>query len=159
MAWQDEVIPIVRVLINDAVPTYTYADSRLESIILAAAYMVVIDLDLKSTYAVSMSDETLEPDPTEANDVSFINLMALKAAFLVLSNEAKLAGKKAIQISDGPSSVSLGNRYTSAVEAAKDMDGKYAKTKLEYLAGNSKAGQAIMTPFTNENVPVQDNMR
>lgn len=160
--WQDEVIPVLRVLINDAVSPYTYADSRLESVLIVAAAMLVMEIDVKSSYSVSVSDETITPDPAETaatKDVAFCNMLALKAACFISDNEAKSAERFGVTITDGPSTISAKGRLDAIMARQKDMKAKYEKTKLEYLAGNSRAGEAVMTPFTNEAVPVQDNYR
>ena len=154
--WSDTAIPVLRVLVND-IDGDTYDDSRLETILLASAYMIVNEIDVASTYSVDMSGETISPDPE--SDVGFMNLLILRTAVLIKNNEAKAAQRLGITIVDGPSTISGKEKLAAIVADAKALAAKYEKTRLEYLAGNSKAGQAIMTPFTNESIPQQDNIR
>lgn len=157
--WQVEIVPLVRMLINDIDGT-TYDACRLEEVIILSAHIAVTELDITGTYTVNLTDQTISPDPTEGTkDPGITNLIALKTAYFILKNEAKAAGRLGIKITDGPSNIDLTGKIQYLGKAADDMLWKYEKTRLEYMAGNSKAGEAIMTPFTNENVPVQDSFR
>ena len=154
--WVDIAIPVLRVIIND-IDADTYTDARLEQILLAGAYVIVNEIDIASSYTVDMSAETISPDPE--SDVAIMNLLILKTAVIIKNNEAKAAQRLGVTITDGPSTISGKGKLDAIIADAKMLSDKYEKTKLEYLAGNCKAGQAIMTPFTNENVPQQDNIR
>lgn len=156
--WTDVAVPILRVMINDMNETsYTYTDAKLEQVLLASAYMLVMEIDLASTYTVSMVSESISPDPE--SDIGFINLLVLKSVVFIKNNEAKAAQSLGVTVTDGPSSISGKGKLEAIIADAKLATAKYDKVKLEYLAGNSKAGEAVMTPFTNENVPIQDNFR
>lgn len=155
MSWQDELIPVLRVYIDDLASPYTYTDGRLEQVALASAYVLLNEADLNMSYTISMSSESISPDP--ASDTAFINLMAMKSACFILKGELKLAQKYGISITDGPSSVSGGKRLDAVQKAYDDMTKRFDMFKLRYLA--NKTGEAVMTPFTNESVPFGDNFR
>jgi len=158
MSWQGEMITIVRHLVDDVDQTnYTYSDERLETTILVAAQIVVLELTFENTYVIDVEQCTLTPDPTDpttslatANkDDGFINLVSLKAACIILGSEFKANGLKAVRVSDGPSSVDMtaiaGNLKFLYENACK----KYEEYKMNFVAGNiNGGGQAILSPYS-----------
>lgn len=160
MSWQTEITPIVRILIDDYAEPYTYTDSRLEEIIVIAAQMLITSIDWDKTYTISIPDVSISPDPTaNTKDNAFINLTSLKAACFILMSEAKTASRQGIKISDGPSSIDTTGRLQSALKTADTMCKNFDMAKLEYMAGNSRAGEAVLTPYTREDLPPGDNFK
>lgn len=160
MAWQDEMIPIVRALINDTETTTTYSDSRLEETIVIAAHLLNVNINFDNNYTITIATTTISPDPTSGTkDIAFINLVCLRAALFIYDAEAKTASRLGIRVSDGPSSVDTSGRLSSSLELSKQMKQNFELAKIEFMAGNSRAGQAVMTPYTNTRVPIQDNLR
>ena len=107
MAWQSEMVRIVRHLINDLDSTnYSFTDDRLEELILVASQLVLTTLDFTNEYTVDVDALTLNPDPTTGTkDDSFINLVSLKAACVVLGSEVRSNALNSISLRDGPSAI------------------------------------------------------
>ena len=151
MVWANEIVRIVRFLINDIDAT-TYSDDRLEETVLVSAQLLLDTMDFSNTYTVDLDTFALSPDPTtlSTKDNIFINALALKTACIVLGSEAKTLAAQNYVIKDGPSSISIGGAYQSTNQLYKDLCDKLDKFLFDYRVGNSIAGQAILTPYTNE---------
>lgn len=147
--WQDEAIPILRTLIGDFDGT-SYATSRLETILVHAAYYINTRVDFEYDYVVNAAARTISPDPSDNTDKDFINLMTIKAAVLVLGSEVKTAAAQSYRISDGPSSIDTSASFKAKKEFYDKMSQDFEMAVLHYQAGNGKAGQAILTPYTQE---------
>lgn len=152
MAWQTEMLEMVRILINDLGCPPNYSDENLERLIIIAAFQVNNELDFSQSFEVDIGNGTISPDPIDpaSKDESFINLVCIKAACIFDRGEAVKAAKNAFAIRQGFSSVD-----TKGVAAAKlalllrgGWCAVYEDAKLEYQT-NSRgiAGAAIMGPF------------
>ena len=151
MSWQNEMVRIVRYIINDLdSSSYTYSDDRLEETLLVSAQLVLQEIDFENTYTVEVDSLDLSPDPTTLadKDDAFINLVSLKTSCLILSSEVRTHSLNAVRISDGPSSVDMNGVLKGFIEIHKILCEKYEQAKLEYKAGNSIAGQAILSPYS-----------
>ena len=80
LMWQDQVIPIVRVLLNDLTSPFEFSDRRLEQLCAVAAHLVTSELYTNFVYKVNIAAREIDPDPYISEDSAFINLMSLKAA-------------------------------------------------------------------------------
>jgi len=150
MAWDDDMVTIVRVMVNDPSST-VYTDASLTELILVAAFQVKMECSFTQTYTVSISDETISPDPTleATKDESFINLVCLKAASIADHGAAILAARRAISVRDGSSAIDLRGPLAGWLKLLeKGWRAAYEKAKLEYQMGQTPiAGAAVMTPF------------
>jgi hypothetical protein len=148
MAWQNEITNIVRNLINDP-DGDTYADSRVEQVILVAAQLLLNKVDFSNTYTIDVDLLSLSPDPTTVSpkDNDFINLVSIQAAVIFLKGEAKTLGAMSYKVTDGPSSIDVSAAYKAVQEQAKEMQDLLDWAILEFGTGNS-GGQAILTPYT-----------
>ncbi len=99
MAWQDEMIPMLRIIINDFSETPDYNDGQLTQVLTVAAKYVSQEISTTNTYVITMGC-TIAPDPTELGDDAFVNFVVLKAACLIdqgkLRTAAMSAGIKAV---------------------------------------------------------------
>ena len=92
MSWQNEMALIVRHLVNDLDSSdYTFTNDRLEEAILVSAQLASLEIDFENTYTIEVDGSSLSPDPTSSSnkDASFINIVSLKTACLLLSSEGK----------------------------------------------------------------------
>jgi len=92
MAWQNEMTLIVRHLVNDLDSSeYTFIDSRLEEAVLVSAQLASVEIDFENTYTIDADSLTLSPDPTDSSnkDDSFINLVCLRTARMLIGSELK----------------------------------------------------------------------
>jgi len=152
MSWQNEMVRILRFLIND-IDADTYTDSRLEETLLVAAQLQYSSIDFANTYIIDIDALTLSPDPTTPiRDDWFINIVCVKAACIILGSEAKTLAAQSYKIKDGPSSIETGEAYKNVSLLYKDLCDKLAIMILQYKAGDSVAGHAILTPYTQERI-------
>ena len=151
MSWQGQMSTVVRHLISDVDPTaYTFSANRIETSILVAAQLSIMNIDFNNTYTVNVESCSLSPDPTdtETKDDPFIALICLRAACIIIGSEIRSESGNAISIKDGPSAIDLRGVTQTLTVLYKDLCEKYEHLMLEYRAGNSIAGQAILGPYS-----------
>jgi hypothetical protein len=140
---------MVRHLINDLdQEKYKYSDERIETSILVSAQLLSIETDFETSYTVDIANGNLSPDPVDLKDNAFINLSALKSACIIVGSELKTEASNAISIKDGPSAIDLRGVASTLSVLYRDLSDKYAKLLLDYRAGNSIAGHAILGPYS-----------
>ena len=153
MPWQNEMKVIVRHLVNDLDSSdYTFTDSRLEEAVLVSAQLASLEIDFDNTYAIDVDSVSLSPDPTSGNkDDSFINLVCLKTAQMLLGSELKTHSLNAISLKDGPSALDLRGIVSGLKILFDDINKKYEEATTQYKL-NGVVGQAILGPYS----PVSD---
>lgn len=156
MAWDDEMVAIVRGLIQDYAdpdtgdpPTYT--DDRLSTIILIAGQHVQARVGTAASYKINVADVTITPDPTaRANrDESFINLASLKAACILVNAEVRQFTAQGISVRDGTSAVSLSRSPASLSLMQKTYCSEYENALYIYQmngANGGVVGEAVVGP-------------
>lgn len=151
MAWQSEMVRIIRHIINDMDSSnYSFTDDRLEELVLVSAQLVSTSLDFDNSYTIDVDGLVLTPDPTTGTkDDPFINLVCLKAACVVLGSEVRSNALNSISLRDGPSAIDLRGITTSLAALHKLTCDKYDEAVMQYRAGGSIGGKAIITPFSN----------
>lgn len=149
--WQTELVRIIRHMINDLSDSPTYADSRLEELVLVSAQLVSQEVDLIQTYVIDVDQLTLSPDPTDRSnrDEAFINLICLKAACTLDMSEARSSSSQSISIRDGGSAIDLRGRVDSKIRLIdKGWCAMYKSAVTDQVFGSTQVpGAAIMTPF------------
>jgi len=153
MAWQDDMVTMLRVVIDDTGNNPSYSNSRLEEVIVVAAHLTKKDVDFDNDYIVNIQDVSLSPDPVTSKDYSFVNLVILKAGCVLANSEFKTDGARAISVRDGSAAVDQ-RGVADAKKSWRDMIcSDYDKAEREYRMGNSQAGEAIISPYrhTSEN--------
>lgn len=151
MSWQGQISTMVRHLISDVDPAnYKYSAKRLETSILVAAQLLLSETDLRQSYNINVENCQLSPDPTDAEtkDEDFISLVSLKCACIILGGEVRAESGNAISIKDGPSAIDLRGVSGTLMTLYKDLCEKYGQMLLDYQAGNSLAGHAILGPYS-----------
>ena len=151
MSWQGEISTIIRYLVDDVDSSkYKYSHKRIETTALVAAQLVTLQVDLANTYTINIEGCTLSPDPTDADtrDNAFINLCSLKSACIMVGSEIRSEASNAISIKDGPSAIDLRGVASTLTILYHDLCAKYDQLLLDYRAGNSIAGQAILGPYS-----------
>ena len=141
---------MVRHLISDVDPSnYKYSVKRLETTILVAAQLLTTETDLAQAYAINVEKCELSPDPTDAStkDDDFVALVSLKCSCIILGSEVRAESGNAISIKDGPSAIDLRGVSSTLSMLYKDLCQKYEQMLLDYRAGNSLAGHAILGPY------------
>lgn len=151
MAWQTDMTTIIRYLISDVDSSnYKFTDSRIQTAALVAATFVNNALNFDNDYSIDLSAVTLSPDPTDASskDSNFVTLTCLKTACIIIGGEIRLESGNAISIKDGPSAVDLRGVSSTLVILHKDLCAKYDNAVLDYAAGRSIAGHAVLGPYS-----------
>lgn len=150
MSWQGQMGTIVRYLIDDVDPSnYKYSDSRIETTILVAAQLTQMNVDFAKQYDVNVENCTLTPDPTsEVEDKAFVTLICLRSACIIVGSAIRSESGNAISIKDGPSAIDLRGVTQTLTVLYKDLCEKFDQQLLEYRAGNSIGGQAILGPYS-----------
>lgn len=159
MAWQDETIETIRIVIGDTECPFSYQDDRLERISIVAANQVLNETDFDNNYVVDVSLSSITPDPTDitkvpAKDNLFICLIALKAACLITRAEMKAYAKiGGINVHDGPSNVDTKGLFANYIALVKQFTDDYEYLKMNYKIMRSNANsEAIMTAITVRNI-------
>ena len=152
MAWYEQTVPMLRILINDYGDESTdqvFSDTRLEEVLIVAAMYVQHEMDFDVDYTIVMSPQSLSPDPTLNDDVSFTNFMVMKAACIsdqsTFRTKALSAG---IEAKCGP----------VVLKTLKQLDGfkqllekgpcaAYERMKDNWMFGNGNIAKAILSPF------------
>jgi hypothetical protein len=150
MPWQNEMTLIVRHLVNDLnTSDYTFTDSRLEEAVLVSAQLASLEIDFEKTYTIDVDSVSLSPDPTITGDKddSFINLVSLKTAHMLLGSEIKTHSLNAISLRDGPSALDLRGIVTGLKILFDDITVRFEEAKMQYKL-NGVVGQAILGPYS-----------
>lgn len=149
MAWQGEMGTLVRHLVDDLSDSPTYSDDRVEQSIAVAAQLLINEVDFDETYTVSLDCPTISPDPTTlaTKDDTFINLVAMRAACVILSSELKTRSLDAVKVTDGPSTIDMTSSLKGIQKLYEDACQRYEDAKFQFQAGGS-IGKAVLTPFS-----------
>lgn len=142
---------IVRYLIDDVDPdNYKYSDHRIETTILVAGQLTQMNVTFGQDYDINVENCTLSPDPTSSTneDKAFITLICLRAACIIVGSAIRSESGNAISIKDGPSAIDLRGVTQTLTILYKDLCEKFDQQLLEYRAGNSIGGQAILGPYS-----------
>jgi hypothetical protein len=158
MAWQDDMVQMLRVFIFDLEETPTYSDARLEEMIIVSAHLVVQEIDFTTDYTVSIMSQTITPDPATNGDTEFQNFVVLKAA--CLADQSTLRSKVAC----GGVTARLGGAALSTSNNIKGYEtlltlgpcAAYQELKWEWELGNANAIRAILSPFTGNTFDARD---
>lgn len=149
MSWNQELVRIVRVLINDLDSPYKFSDARLEQTIVVAAKYVQFDVTLDNTYVIDVVNPSITPDPTISNDEIFVGLTSLKAGCIVdQSNYRTKAMMEGIRAALGPASLSVGGSLTGWKDIiAHGPCAIYDELTSHWNVSNASAVKAIFSPF------------
>jgi len=147
MAWQDTMVIMLRVIIDDMGSNPTYSDSRLEEVLVVSANLTKQDIDFANDYTIGVTDSTITPDPTDTPDNGFINLVTLKAACLLANSEYKTEANNAISVRDGSASIDKRGVAAAKKDWKDSICKDYDRAEKEYKLGNSNAGAAIIGPY------------
>ena len=150
MPWQNEMTLIVRHLVNDLdSSSYIFTDSRLEEAVLVSAQLASLEIDFENTYTIDVDSVSLSPDPTTtgSKDDSFINLVSLKTAHMLLGSEIKTHALNSISLKDGPSSLDL-RGIVSGLKILFDDINKRCEEAITQYKLNGVVGQAILGPYS-----------
>lgn len=150
MAWNDEMVTMLRVLINDLEAPETYTDARLKQVLVVAAIYVQQEIDSSIVYTIDVGTPDISPDPTDdPRDDVFINFTVLKAACMIDLGELRLQALRAgVEARCGPAWIRVANGNKAfALLLEEGPCATYEQLKMEYLVGNANAVKAVLSPF------------
>jgi hypothetical protein len=152
MSWQGQMGTMLRYLVNDTdANNYQFSDQRIETTLLVAAQLTMMDASFVNEYQVNVESCLLSPDPTdtETKDNDFVNLTVLKAACVMLGGQIRSEAGNAISIKDGPSAIDLRGVAGTLSTLYMDICEKYEKLKDSYKRGvASDLGESVFTPYS-----------
>lgn len=155
-AWLDEMVIMLRYMINDLASEPVYSDLRLAQTILVAAKYVQTELSLPNTYVINPAALTITPDPTSVSDLAMINFSVLKAACMLDMASLRTAAKTAgVSASLGPARLDTGRQldgYKSIIE--KGPCATYEDCKFDYAIGNINY-RAVLGPFVGNQFEIR----
>jgi len=149
MSWHNELITITRTLINDLDEPYDYSDSRIEQILVVAAKYLQFDINLDYDYTIDVTIVTINPEPPEPNDSTFISMVCLKAACIIDQGTFRTkSALEGIRTALGPASVSIGGSL-AGWQAIIDHGacGLYEELTSHWDVKNATAIRAVLSPF------------
>lgn len=155
MAWDEEMVTIVRGLINDFEDPDTgdppvYSDERLAQLLLIAGQSVQTLVPFLRAYEVDITNEKITPDPTAkgARDENFINLVSLKAACIIVRAEVRQYTGQGISIRDGSSAISLSRSPAALDLMNKTYCGEFESALYAYTTtgGQAAVGEVVVGP-------------
>lgn len=150
MAWDTDATLMLRILVDDYDAPQTYTDAKLKTVLIISAKMVQQDTNF-SDYTVSVSAQTITPDPTDPSSQNndFVNLMVTKAACILTRAEYKAATNESIYVDDANTRVDGREKGKQKGDLASNYCKEYSDMLLSYEMGNGTSGVAIVTPTTS----------
>jgi hypothetical protein len=143
----DEILIILRGIINDLSEPYEYTDERLQRLVCINAVLLLRELTFQTAYTINLQNNTITPFPLYSSP--FTALVSLKTACMIASGEHKDAAKKSIYIKDGPGSIDTKEMAIQLGRTSKTVCDAYEEAKLNYQYGDGSAGQLIVGPYSN----------
>lgn len=154
MAWDTQLLPAVRALVNDEVtpgvnPKYT--DSQLRTILAVSAMQLAMDAPtLAQDYTVTIVPAVITPDPSA--DAPYMTLLAMKGACTLSRGQAAKASGMAVRVIEHRSELDLRGVFTARLAAADGNWCKAYKVALDdYFKGQLAAAEfalAVVTPVS-----------
>ena len=140
------------------VAPYALSDERLSEVYLVGCLLVLQEVSFDVEYTVDVDASTLSPDPTEGvRDISFITLSCYKSACVLDRGKMRSQAGNGVMIWDGKSRIDLSGQSTAYTNLVKfGYCAEYDKAKLDYKAGKSLVGRAIVGPFSSPRVCLDD---
>ena len=155
MAWQNEMVIIVRHIIGDLdSDNYTFSDSRIEESILVAAQLIHNEMEFAINYDIEVDNGMLAPDPTTTpvapsnKDDDFIALCCLRSGLLLTNSLQRTYALKAFSIRDGASALDMRGIVAGLKIVNDDLTKKYEAVKLSYETGKLGFGKSILSPYS-----------
>lgn len=146
MAYNDDMLLMLRGVIYDMDVPYTYTDAKLTSLIYTSAKLLATEVDL-SDYTIDLNGQTISPDPSDDIEA----LIVMKAACMLANAESKVYTLEAVSIKDGPSSIDGKEIGKQMLERYKFMCEKFEAAKRQYITGVSIGGRAVLGPIVYGN--------
>lgn len=146
MSGVESIIKLTRAILGD-LDSVKYSDQRLNDVVIVAAFYLQSVASFTDVYTVSITTNTITPDPTDA---TFITLCAYKAACLISTYELK--NTTGIIMRDGPSMIdtkaTAQNKKDGMLSICKIFDQLLADYQLTGGINAGGHGHAILGPYS-----------
>jgi hypothetical protein len=116
--------------------------------------MVVQEFTLANSYGVDLIKIDITPDPTVAGaqpgqyaDPWAVNLITLRSAIMMISNDLKLAANSAWYIKDVHMSVDMRELHKANKIILDEAKEAYENLRMQYCVGAHPNVQAVLTPI------------
>lgn len=151
--WLDESVIMLRIIIGDVACEPENTDQQLKELLVTAARLTQFELPskFKNTYAISVRNLTVAPDPLEQDDQDFITLATLRGACIADQGQFRArALMEGIRVSCGPGSLSVSGNLKGFETLIKEGPCKTYKEAInQYLFGNRDYVRGILSPFVS----------
>jgi hypothetical protein len=105
MAWDTDLVMMVRVIVSDITSPQTYTDEYIQRVLITAGIQVDAGFAFPYNYVYDITALTISPDPVVSVDLAFMGLVPLKAACILTQGEFKQALGQGIKVRDGDSAI------------------------------------------------------
>lgn len=147
MAWDDDLVLMTRVLMNDYNEPQKYTDEYLRKVLVCAGVLVRKEIELPYEYTFDISAGTISPDPIDSQDTIAQALLPLRAAAMLNQGAYITAIGQGIRVRDGDSQIdtTVGFKgYRDIIEVGPSA--AYAKL-LWHLQATACPGRAVLGPY------------
>ena len=151
MTWQTELVQMLRTEIGDEGETPVYSDSRLERLIVNSGKILIGEYDFVNTYTITISTQTISPDPTELDDKDFVNLVIKRAVCMLARGIQRVEAGNSINVSDGQYNIDGTGPAREIRNWAESACETFENAVFEYKASSSGGGKAIVGPHRTNN--------
>lgn len=155
--WQQTSIIMLKTMLNDiGCGEAKYSSTRLELLLITAAYFVLVDIDFDTTYTVNIENQSITPEPIDQTDgMELISFMVLKAACMADESGFRTAAlMQGVTARCGPAVLETSNYGQYLKELLLNGPCKtYIDLKKSYEYNYADRGiiKAIMSPFASNN--------
>lgn len=144
MAWDTDLVLMVRVLVSDIDAPQTYTDEYIERVLITAGIMVDAEIPFDYTYSYDISALTISPDPVTNEDSIFMALVPLKAACILTQGAFQQALGQGIKVRDGDSAIDTSVSFRGYRDILELGPCKaYEKLKWSLLASGETSGGGV----------------
>lgn len=149
--WEEILVELLRATVGDW--TNTYDADNLAKLLVVSATQVARMAQFEHNFTGDILAVSISPDPCESEtlDLSFQNLIVLRAACMLQQQELKKAAGQSISVKDGPSAIDTRGAATAIIEflkSGKSFCDDFAASLAQYQADITQvAGAAVMGPI------------
>jgi len=162
MAWDTELVLMVRILINDMATPQSNTDAYIQQVLVAAGVLVDVDIELAEDYTFDVTNSTISPDPVTEGDSIAKALLPLKAACILQTGNFAQAIGQGIRVRDGDSMIDTSvsfRGYRDILEMGPCAS--YEKLRWQIQATGASGAQAVgvvLSPYRAPDVVGQDSV-
>ncbi len=159
MAWDTDLVIMLRVLISDLNIPQKNTDSYLQQVLVTAGIIVDSELKFAVDYTYDIGAITISPDPIAEEDIVFQALIPLKAACIINQGDFRIALGQGIKVRDGDSAIDTSVSFRGYKDILEfGPCASYERLKWDIQSGKADGqsaefiGGAVMSPFREPGV-------